>query len=378
MATAIHIEIDVLFLIILCVIAWQITKSVSKQTSRVLFRYAVYGIISILFADVLWMLLDGKLFPGSIILSKIINAFILGMSVAMGSIWYQYVLDSLGYNISQNKVRLLMIPGFISAVLNLLSMWTGWIFDITPENHYIRGPWFSIQIILSLVMLFISLIHLLIELINPHKRVPKETILKLLSFYIVPVIGTLIALPYADMPGTWTCAAVSVILIYMNDQEGAIVRDSLTGLNNRKPLETTFASYIKQTDATKNLYLFLFDLDNFKDINDTLGHPVGDQALVNTAQILTDSISGQQGLLARYGGDEFILLSFFKDEAEAACFRDLVREKFSEWNKTHDAPYTLTTSIGYGSYHQGQSLNDLTSAADEKLYIDKKSRKVGR
>ena len=378
MATAIHIEIDVLFLIILFVIAWQITKSVSKQTIRVLFRYVVYGIISILFADVLWMLLDGKLFPGSIILSKIINALILGMSVTMGSIWYQYVLESLGYNIPQNKARLLMIPAVISAVLNLLSMWTGWIFDITPENHYVRGPWFSIQIILALLMLFISLIHLSIELINPHKRVPKETILKLLSFYIVPVIGTLMAMPFPDMPGTWTCAAVSVILIYMNDQENAIIRDSLTGLNNRKPLEPTFVSYIKQIDSTKNLYLFLFDLDNFKTINDTLGHPVGDQALVNTAQILTDAISGRQGLLIRYGGDEFILLDFFKDEPEAVLFSNQVRKKFAEWNKVHNEPYMLTTSIGYAPYHPDQSLNDLLSAADDKLYEDKRSRKVGR
>lgn len=378
MATAIHIEIDTLFLIILCVIAWQITKSVSKQTSRVLFRFVVYGIISILFVDVLWMILDGKLFPGSIILSKILNALILGMSVTMGSIWYQYVLESLGYTIRKNTARLLMIPAVISAVLNLLSMWTGWIFDITPENHYVRGPWFSIQLILSLLTLFVSLIHLLFELINPHRRVPRETILKLLSFYIVPVIGTLMAAPYPDMPGTWTCAAVSVILIYMNDQEAAIVRDSLTGLNNRKPLEPTFASFTKQTDSTKTLYLFLFDLDNFKTINDSLGHPVGDQALVNTAQILTDAISGRQGLIVRYGGDEFILLDFFKDEADAAHFSGLVREKFAEWNKVHDAPYLLTTSIGYESYHQGQSLSDLLSAADEKLYADKRSRKVGR
>lgn len=378
MENAIHIEIDALFLIILCIIAWQITTSVSKQTSRVLFRYVVYGDMAILSADILWMFLDGKIFPGSVFLSKVVNAFVLGMAVNMGVLWYQYVLESLGYIVSKNKTRLIMIPGIIAAVLNVLSIWTGWTFNITPENRYVRGPWFPIQTTLSLLTLFVSLIHLLFELFNPQKRVPRENILKLLSFYIIPVIGTLWALPYPDMPGTWTCAAASIILMYMNDQDNAILRDSLTGLNNRKPLDSTFAAYSKQVDNTKNLYLFLFDLDNFKTINDNLGHPVGDQALVNTARILKGSISGRQGLLARFGGDEFILLGFFKDDAEAAAFSGQVRDNFAEWNKTHNEPYVLSTSIGYAPYQNSQNLNDLLGIADEKLYIEKRARKVGR
>ena len=92
MVTAIHIEIDALFLLILLVIAWQITASVSKQMSRVLFRYVVYGISIILFVDILWMLVEGKDFPGAIICNKIINAILLGTGVTMGGLWYQYVL----------------------------------------------------------------------------------------------------------------------------------------------------------------------------------------------------------------------------------------------------------------------------------------------
>ena len=113
MATAIHIEIDALFLLILCVIAWQMTNSVSKQSTRILFRHTVYGIMATLILDIIWMLIDGKMFPGAIPLNKVVNALFLGLGVSMGGIWYQYVLDSLGYNIPQNKARLIMIPGTV-------------------------------------------------------------------------------------------------------------------------------------------------------------------------------------------------------------------------------------------------------------------------
>ena len=73
-----------------------------------------------------------------------------------------------------------------------------------------------------------------------------------------------------------------------------------------------------------------------------------------------------------------ILLGFFKDDAEAAAFSGQVRENFAEWNKTHNEPYVLSTSIGYAPYQNGQNLNDLLGIADEKLYVEKRARKVGR
>ena len=199
-----------------------------------------------------------------------------------------------------------------------------------------------------------------------------------MSFYIVPFLGTLIALPFSGMPGTWTCAAVSVILIYMDDQDSAILRDSLTGLNNRKTLESTFASYIRQITEVKNLFLFIMDLNSFKQINDTYGHTVGDQALVDTAKIITRSMKGMQGIVVRYGGDEFVVMGFLPGNAEAVNYEKQVKQDFENWNKEHDTPYSLSTCIGWSKYQEGQELNDLIAKADEKLYQEKRYRKAGR
>ncbi len=378
MATAIHIEIDALFLLILCVITWQITHSVSQQMNRILFRYVVFGDMTILALDIIWMLVEGQTFPGARFLNNIINAIYLGGVVIMGGVWYLYVLENLGYKLTRKLVLSTLFPGFVFTVINLISMKTGWIFYINEDNCYIRGPFFYIQTIAALFNLFVSMVHLIVFYFKPQTKISKANILKLMSFYIVPFLGTLIALPFSGMPGTWTCAAVSVILIYMDDQDSAILRDSLTGLNNRKTLESTFASYIRQITEVKNLFLFIMDLNSFKQINDTYGHTVGDQALVDTAKIITRSMKGMQGIVVRYGGDEFVVMGFLPGNAEAVNYEKQVKQDFENWNKEHDTPYSLSTCIGWSKYQEGQELNDLIAKADEKLYQEKRYRKAGR
>ena len=378
MSLAIHIEIDVLFLLILCVIAWQISRSVSKEMNRILFRYVVFGNMFILILDILWMLIEGQTFPGARQLNNLINAVYLGGVVVMGCVWYLYVLESLGYKITRKLVYYVQLPGTIFVILNLISMKTGWIFYISEDNHYVRGPLFSLQSIMALLILFISLLHLLYFYFKPGNRNSKAGIRKLIYFYIVPFVGSLLALPFPGMPGTWTCAAVSVILIYMNDQENAILRDSLTGLNNRKTLNPAFESYRRQVSETQNLYLFIIDLDRFKQINDTLGHPVGDQALVDAAQIIIRSVENIHGIVVRYGGDEFMVMGFFPGNTDADAYEQKLKQNFDTWNRENNAPYTLSICVGWSRWKEGQNLKDLMANADERLYDEKRMKKAGR
>ena len=89
----------------------------------------------------------------------------------------------------------------------------------------------------------------------------------------------------------------------------------------------------------------MMDLDRFKQINDTLSHPVGDEALVAAASILTQSMVGKKGILARYGGDEFLAMLFLADEAEADAYRQSV--KAAAYNREHALLYRLAASVGY-------------------------------
>ena len=378
MAGIIHVELDVLCFLILAVIARQITNSVSQQLNRLLFRTLIYGIMFSLVLDIIWVLVEGKDFPGSVIINKVDNALYLGLGVVLAGLWYLYVLEALGHRISTALNLAVMAPGIIFTVLNIISIETGWIFTVSEENVYSHGPMYWLQYVGALTMLFVPLIHIIVRMVFRKEDTPRPVARKLLTFYILPVIATLLSLPFTGMPGTWTCAAVSIMLIYIDDQDREITRDSLTGLNNRKTLENVFTDYVKQDAEGRRLYLFMMDLDNFKTINDTLGHSMGDRALVQAADLLSASVAGVKAYVSRFGGDEFLMMSFFRDDGEALAYKRRLTESFREYNKKESLPYVLSPSIGFSRYVPGMTVTELSEMADGELYREKEKKKVGR
>ena len=101
MTTAMHIELDAICLLILYAIAHQSEANVNQQMKRVLFRCLVYGVMVQLILDMVWILVDGRVFPGAIAINRVVNALYLAMGVILGCILYLYVLESLGYTITR-------------------------------------------------------------------------------------------------------------------------------------------------------------------------------------------------------------------------------------------------------------------------------------
>ena len=369
MTTAIHIELNALCLLMLGAIMRQSITNVNQQMRRVLFRSAVLGVIVQLSLDILWLLVEGKRFPGAVIANKLINALFLSAGVTLGCILYLYVQETLGYTITRRRQTLMMLPAAAFTLFNIASIWTGWSFTVSPENVYAHGPLFWVQMIGAYGAMLASLLHILACLINRDGRVPRRAVYKLLGFFIVPIVGAVVSLFYTGMPGAWTCAAISIVLIYIDDQDNEIVRDSLTGLNNRKTLGAVFADYVRQG---RTIVLFMMDLNHFKQINDTYGHPVGDEALVAAARLLSASMAGHRGILARFGGDEFLAMLLIDEDDQAAAFRATVKQAFSEYNRTHSLPYRLAVSVGWARHRPGMSLDELIHAADSALYEDKR------
>lgn len=155
------------------------------------------------------------------------------------------------------------------------------------------------------------------------------------------------------------------------------LRDELTGLYNRRGFLTLAEQQLKAANrATKGLLMIFADLDGMKDINDTLGHRQGDGALIDTARILRKTFR-ESDIIARYGGDEFIILSLENTESGAEMFEKRLREHLENHNKYEGRPYTLSLSTGFARYDPENplSIKDLLVEADRIMYGKKNDKK---
>ncbi|UTW00514.1 EAL domain-containing protein [Marinomonas rhizomae] len=153
--------------------------------------------------------------------------------------------------------------------------------------------------------------------------------------------------------------------------------DPLTGLPNRRFLQDSLSKILHNNQRRKRVSAFIyFDLDNFKRINDTIGHDVGDQVLVIAAERL-NKIKGISDLVVRLGGDEFgILLGDIGDKAQAAEQANRILESIRAPIKMDSRDYNLSTSLGIAMIPEhGYDLVTIMQNADMALYQAKQKGK---
>lgn len=151
--------------------------------------------------------------------------------------------------------------------------------------------------------------------------------------------------------------------------------DAITDLPNRLYLAKIFTDTLEETKKKGNkLAVLYFDIDRFKDINDTLGHDTGDHILNLVAERIANIIKDGD-ILARFGGDEFlILMKNIEDENEVVEFAKQVLDKMSEPFLLSRYKHFLTASVGVSIYPEGgKDFTTLVKNADMAMYRAKKS-----
>jgi diguanylate cyclase (GGDEF)-like protein len=152
--------------------------------------------------------------------------------------------------------------------------------------------------------------------------------------------------------------------------------DELTGLYNRRRFFVLTEQYIKLSVRTKKGLLLLFiDMDNLKWINDHHGHNEGDQALINLANMLKKTFR-ESDIIARIGGDEFVVLSESTDENGEIVLTRLY-ENIKDHNANRSRCYALSISVGMTQFDPRHpiSIDELLSKADALMYAQKRRRR---
>lgn len=145
--------------------------------------------------------------------------------------------------------------------------------------------------------------------------------------------------------------------------------DFLTGLSNKRTFEEFAIAEIKRSRRYNiPASLVIFDLDHFKDINDTHGHAVGDRVLSEVGQIL-QKMTRQHDHIARIGGEEFALMLTHTEISTAYGVAESFRREIEEMVIEHgNSQIKITSSFGVSSLKDGDSLETLLERSDSNLY----------
>lgn len=147
--------------------------------------------------------------------------------------------------------------------------------------------------------------------------------------------------------------------------------DALTGLYNRTYLDELLRSFVK--NGAQGVGVICCDLDGLKLINDTLGHAAGDRMLQQTAKILQENVPART-VIARTGGDEFLVVLDEIEEEELVCIGHKIQEA-CEKKSRHEFPLQISRGYGYRAFCAAgsQELDGLLKEADDEMYRQKLS-----
>ena len=154
--------------------------------------------------------------------------------------------------------------------------------------------------------------------------------------------------------------------------------DELTGLYNRRGFLSIGGQHLMLADrAKREMVLFFADFDHLKQINDTLGHTEGDQALIETASILSDTFR-KSDLIARLGGDEFAVLAIEARKNNMESITTRLQKNLEAYNARKNRSHKLSLSVGASFYDPEDpcSIGELLDRADRSMYELKQEKQI--
>ena len=377
MATFLYAEIYLICIIITWLCLYWVTRRSSGSASERWLHITLVAFLVSHGANFLFTLFNGaRLIPGLVYpLSYFFKtAYHLSLCVGVYA-WCGYAdVECRGQLFTTRKKQLLAaLPLLALAVLIISNLWTHQLFTIDDGEAYARSGLFHLEMWLLIGITGAFAIKLILRRNSETDPIKRSHMMLVASFPLCLLIAWVLSFLGEGVPVINVAVTIELLCLFMGTSTQQISMDKLTQVNNRQNL-LGFLDY-KLLNHDEKIFLLMMDLDYFKTINDTYGHLEGDDALIRAATALKMACGDfkRRPYIARYGGDEFIVvIESTKPEAETLIAR--IRESLDTLNKQANRPYELKFSIGVGEYHPGMSANDLIEAADHALYEIKRAR----
>ena len=318
-------------------------------------------------------LVDGK--PGTFlrIFNIVDNSLLYACTATVSLIWIWFVDLSLHHD--PKRIKTLYAPMTVIWACLVLSLifnaFFGFYFKVDANNVYSRellGYIFYVFLVGSFVLSIIVFIKFRIT----HGGVQFFPI----WMFLTPVIiGCVIQVIWYGISLAWLGCAIGLLAIYFNTLSKFSLVDSLTGLYNRAYIEHKL---IVARENKKYVYAgIMLDVDYFKEINDTFGHSVGDEALREVARMIVGSCN-RNSFAFRFAGDEFIILvrvpAFMQEELESTVeeVKSRIRRQTDKFNNDPKNQYKIRFSMGHAIYETKDKDDTFFHKMDAAMYKEKR------
>ncbi|MCR4885632.1 MAG: GGDEF domain-containing protein [Clostridiales bacterium] len=308
------------------------------------------------------------------------------LSVALKTLYFLTMICSVGawcayaeavQKTSLKRYRLTMSVVGAALALSLVPLianfFTGSMFYFDEECVYHRSTAFNYFMLYLFAVSASFSVRLILHARTESDPNQRSALQQTALFPLCLLLAWVLCFVGESVPVIVVCIMIEMLFMYTGANNQLISKDKLTQVNNRQNL-ISFLNYKVHTHEEK-LFIFMVDVDYFKEINDTYGHLEGDNALVDVVSALKKACIPfrKRPYIARYGGDEFIVV-LEGTVGDAAAMKTSIPEILRE-SKRADAPYALQVSIGMAEYDPGMTPNDMIAAADEELYEIKRNRR---
>ncbi len=370
-----NVAIDIYSMTILCFLTYHTMKTAErKNIQTLLYASMLFATFIMLSAD-LFSWFDGHTGSPFVQFNHIGNFVMFAMQTVLPSLHVLYIQHQV-FHENKWKARLVLpLVGvfLINLSLLVLTQFNGWYYSIDAANVYHRGPHYLVAMSFFFLLLFAATLTAVVY----RRHIEKKIFASLIVFPLPPAICVVLQYVFYGTSLILHGVTLSLLILFFSMQNRNLHIDYLTGVYNRKKLESFLKEKINESTETRTFSAIMIDLDDFKYINDTFGHDVGDQALEASTRLLKSCLRTDD-LIARFGGDEFYVILDISSLEVLEAAVDRIRKGLVEYNAHHSNPFTLGFSMGYDIYDWNLRMKseEFQKHIDILMYQEKMKKKI--
>ena len=374
-------ESTIICLIIFCMMLIRDLFSVDKQEKQIKYDHALISFMLYFVSDLFWAAVISGVLPKNrftVITANFLNCVFMGGITFM---WLRYVMAA--ENAPHRDRPITKFSVFFPYLLSTIAMVFLFVFapSVLLDDSLVMQPAYNIFLVVVPCIYISAMFFYTMRKARLEENPFEKKKHRFIGFFPLTVIagGLLQILVLPNTPIFCYCCTILMLWFYIQSMDIQISMDPLTRLNNREQLMRYVSQKSNLRIEGRLTFVIMFDVNDFKAINDTYGHAEGDRALITIADAMKKAVKSHSmpSFLGRYGGDEFILIAHPENKKEIDLLILEIRQQIESICMEEKVPYILSIGAGYDELAGDMdTFHKCMQRADEKLYLDKAHAKA--